>query len=111
VGAGQEVREVLKNMDTMTLWTYSLIAGAGVILIVAVLLIMIIAAANRIDKHALAIWEVGKRIAGNTVSIWMLDKTNAAAGRILQTAQSVDEKAESIDRTVAALAGALGPKG
>jgi hypothetical protein len=102
---------MLKNMDTMTLWTYSLIAGAVVILIVAVLLIMIIAAANRIDKHANAIWEVGKRIAGNTVSIWMLDKTNAVAGQILGTAQAIDAKAESIDKSIATLAGALGPKG
>lgn len=101
---------MLKNMDTMTLWTYSLIAGAVVILIVAVLLIMIIAAANRIDKHANAIWEVGKRIAGNTVSIWMLDKTNTVAGEILGTAQSIDSKAESIDKSITMLAGALGPK-
>ena len=34
---------MLDNMDTMTIWTYSLIAGAVVIVIVAVLLIMLIA--------------------------------------------------------------------
>ena len=51
-------------MDVITLWTYSLIAGAVVILIVAALLIMIIQAAKSIDYHANEIWQAGKRIAG-----------------------------------------------
>jgi len=97
-------------MDTMTLWTYSLIAGAVVILIVAALLIMLIAAANRVDKHASAIWEAGKSIAGNTVSIWMLGVTNRVAGEILEGAKSINARATSIDNTIAALADALGPR-
>ena len=101
---------MLENMDTMTLWTYSLIAGAVVIVIVAVLLIMLIAAANRVDKHAAASWEEGKQIAGNTVSIWMLDKTNNVAGQILAGAQSINARAASIDEKLTALAGALGPR-
>lgn len=101
---------MFSNMDTMTLWTYSLIAGAVVIVIVAVLLIMLIAAARRVDKHAGLIWEAGKKIAGNTVSIWMLNTTNKVAGDILETAQSINSRAESIDRHVGALAGALGEK-
>ena len=99
-----------ENMDTMTLWAYSLIAGAVVILIVAVLLVMLIAAARRVDKHALDIWEAGKQIAGNTVSIWMLNVTNRVAGQILEGAQSIDKRAASIDNTLGALADALGPK-
>ena|SRR5215216_4915197 len=102
--------DLFKNMSTTEIWTYSLIAGAVVILIVAVLLILIIAAARRIDKHANDIWEVGKKIAGNTVSIWMLDKTNGVAGKILATAQSIDARAESIDKSTTALANALAPK-
>ena len=99
---------MLGNMDTMTLWTYSLVAGAVVIVIVAALLVMLIAAARRVDKHAAAIWEAGKHIAGNTVSIWMLGTTNKVAGDILETARSIDKRAESIDNTIAALAGAPG---
>ncbi len=101
---------MFNNLDTMTIWTYSLIAGAVVILIVAVLLIMIIAAANRIDRHASDIWEVGKKIAGNTVSIWMLSKTNAVAADILNTAQAIDRKAASVDDKLSMLANALTPK-
>ncbi len=101
---------MLENMDTMTLWTYSLIAGAVVVLIVAVLLIMLIAAANRVNKHAMHIWDAGKLIAGNTVSIWMLGVTNRVAGEILEGAKSINTRAASIDNNIAALAEALGPR-
>ncbi len=99
------------NLDTTTIWTYSLLAGAVVIVIVAVLLVMLIAAARRVDRHAAAIWEAGKQIAGNTVSIWMLNVTNRVAGQILEGAQSIDARAAAIDEKITALAGALGPKG
>lgn len=101
---------MFENMDTVTIWTYSLIAGAVVIVIVAVLLVMLIAAANRVNNTASKIWDAGKAIAGNTVSIWMLNVTNKVAGQILETAQSINSRAESIDNNIAALAGALGPK-
>jgi hypothetical protein len=59
-------------MDTTILRTYSLIADAAMILIVALLFILIIQAARLINYHANEIREAGKRIAGNTVSIRML---------------------------------------
>jgi hypothetical protein len=79
-----------------------------VILIVAVLLILLITAARRIDKHAAQIWTAGKHIAGNTVSIWMLNTTNKVAGGILETAVSIDKRAAAIDDKLAMLANALG---
>ncbi len=99
---------MLDNMDTTTLWTYSLIAGAVVILIVAALLVMLIAAARRVDKHAADIWQAGKLIAGNTVSIWMLNTTNKVAGDILETAGTINSRAASIDDKISMLANALG---
>ena len=69
-------------MDSITIWTYSLIAGAVVILIVAALLIAIVLTARKIDEHAKDVWQAGKLIAGNTVSIWMLKDTNVVAGEI-----------------------------
>jgi len=74
----------------MTLWIWSLAAGAVVIVVVALLLLAIIATARRIDHHAREIWTVGKDIAGNTVSIWMLNRTNQVARNILATTQSID---------------------
>lgn len=83
-------------MDPMTIWMWSLIAGAVVILIVAVLLIAIIFTARSIDRHALAIWTAGKNIAANTVSIWMLERTNKVAGEILDTAKSIDASLKAV---------------
>lgn len=77
-------------MDPITLWTWSLIAGGIVIIVVACLLIAIIVTARSIDAHALEIWKTGKNIAANTVSIWMLDRTNQVAQKILRAALSID---------------------
>lgn len=92
-------------MDAMTLWKISWAIGAVVVLIVAVLLLIIIAAARSIDKKAGAIWQAGKEIAGNTVSIWMLQKTNVVAGEILATAKAIAGGAGSIEAKITAVAG------
>ncbi len=96
-------------MDSITIWTYSLIAGAVVILIVAALLIAIVVTARKIDYHAKEIWLAGKQIAGNTVSIWMLQDTNAVAGDILTTAQSIAGVAGEINGKLDDLGQALAP--
>lgn len=92
-------------MDAMTLWKISWAIGAVVVVIVAVLLLVIIAAARSIDKHAAAIWLAGKQIAANTVSIWMLEKTNGVASDILTTAKGIAAGAGAIDAKLASLAG------
>jgi len=94
-------------MDSITIWTYSLIAGAVVILIVAALLIAIVLTARKIDDHAKDIWQAGKLIAGNTVSIWMLKDTNVVAGDILKTAQSIAGVAGEINNKLDDLGQAL----
>lgn len=98
-------------MSNITLWTYSLIAGGAVIVIVAVLLLLIIATARKIDYHANQIWETGKRIAANTVTIWMLEKTNIVASQILSTAQSIARVGASIDQKLDTVAAMLTKKG
>ncbi len=92
-------------MDPMTLWKISWAIGALVVVIVAVLLLVIIAAARSIDKRANEIWIAGKQIAANTVSIWMLQKTNAVAGEILTTAKGIAGGAGAIDAKLSSLAG------
>ncbi|MCA1580949.1 MAG: hypothetical protein LC796_06035 [Acidobacteria bacterium] len=92
-------------MDPMTLWKISWAIGALVVVIVAVLLLLIIAAARSIDKRANEIWIAGKQIAANTVSIWMLQKTNAVAGDILTTAKGIAAGAGAIDAKLSDLAG------
>jgi hypothetical protein len=95
-------------MDPMTLWKISWAIGVVVVLIVAVLLLIIIAAAKSIDRRAAEIWTVGKQIAANTVSIWMLQKTNVVAGEILETAKGIAGGAGAIDAKLSALAGGKG---
>ena len=94
-------------MDSITIWTYSLIAATVVILIVAALLIAIVLTARKIDDHAKDIWQAGKLIAGNTVSIWMLKDTNIVAGDILTTAQSIAGVATDINHKLDDLGKAL----
>ena len=88
-------------------WVVALALGAVVIAVVAALLLRIIRAAESIDRYASDIWDAGQQIAGNTASIWMLGQTNAVAGQILETAQSIDAHAAAIDQ---ALNGATQPE-
>ena len=94
-------------MDSITIWTYSLIAATVVILIVAALLIAIVLTARKIDDHARDIWQAGKLIAGNTVSIWMLKDTNIVAADILTTAKSIAGVATDINHKLDDLGQAL----
>lgn len=98
-------------MDTMTLWQISWAIGAVVVLIVAVLLILIVLTARKIDKHAEAIWQAGKEIAANTVSIWMLQKTNGVAAEILDEARQISAATKGIESALSGLAGGGGTGG
>jgi hypothetical protein len=91
-------------MDVIEMWWLSLGIFAIVTMVVAVLLGLIIATARSIDQHAAAIWTVGKQIAGNTVSIWMLDQANALLREMQDEARGIREIAASMDQKLAALA-------
>src|SRR5947209_4571711 len=94
-------------IDVATLWWITLAIAAVVIVVVAALLIGIVVAANRIDRHASAIWLAGKDIARNTIQIWQLQETNAVAEQILATAQGIAAGAGSIDSRLVKLGDAL----
>lgn len=94
-------------VDSQTLWTYSLIAGVAVILVVAVLLILIIVTARNIDRHAKNIWTAGKNIAANTAAIWLLQETNGVAGQILSGAGAIVDATASIDKKLDTVAQSL----
>ncbi len=91
----------IRDRNTTTRWwVLSLTVGAVVIGVVAALLLRIIRAAQSIDGYASDIWDAGQKIAGNTASIWMLGDTNAVAGQIRATAQSIDGHAAAIDNAL-----------
>jgi hypothetical protein len=97
-------------MTMIQLWWLSLAIFAVVVVVVALLLGLIIAAAKSIDEHAAAIWTVGKKIAGNTVSIWMLQETNEELNGINNTVQTIHDVAASIDNRLRGLADILGKR-
>ena len=99
------------DAEVVRLWWLSLGLSGVVVGVVAALLGGIIGAARSIDRHATDVWTVGKQIAGNTVSIWMLGKTNEQVARLLEAAQSIDRTATSMDARLRALADTDGRKG
>lgn len=93
-------------MDLLEMWWLSLGIFAAVVVVVAVLLGLVVAAAKRIDRHAAAIWSVGKQIAGNTVSVWMLDQTNRLLRETRRELRRVEEAAGGLAGTLQEIAGA-----
>lgn len=91
-------------MDIIELWWLGLAIFALVVVVVAVLLGLIIAAAKRIDRHAAAIWVAGKQIAGNTVSIWMLEKTNRQLETLADSSRAMEQSASAMTEALQALA-------
>ncbi len=98
-------------MNVIELWWLYLAIFAVVVVVVAVLLGLIIAEAKRIDHHAAAIWTVGKQIAGNTVSIWMLEKTNEHVSKMGEATRSLEKTAASMDEKLRVLADTAARRG
>ena len=94
------------RMSVTDMWWLSLAIFAAVVLVVAVLLGLIIAAAKSIDRHAGAIWVVGKDIAGNTVSIWMLEQTVGALRRLAESVRRLEQALGGLDARLGGTAGA-----
>ena len=84
-------------MSVLELWWLSLAIAAVVVVILAILLGLIIATAKSIDRHAYAIWVAGKRIAGNTVSVWLLEQIHYDLFGIADALQAMDERVASLD--------------
>lgn len=72
-----------------TIWTITLAVFVTVLVVVAILLTLILTTAKRITGGVSAIWNVGQRIANNTIHIALLKKTNLVAGNILASAVGV----------------------
>jgi len=70
-------------------WITTLVVYGVVLLVVAALLALILREARRIRAGVSEIWNVGQKIANNTIHIALLDTTNHVAGRILASAKGV----------------------
>jgi hypothetical protein len=70
-------------------WVTTLVIYAVVLVVVTALLTLIVREARKIREGVSEIWNVGQKIANNTIHIALLEKTNQIAGRILQSAGGV----------------------
>jgi hypothetical protein len=70
-------------------WLISLAVFVVVLLVVAALLALILSTSKKIHGGVSAIWNVGQRIANNTVHLALLDRTNHLGGQILQAAGGI----------------------
>ena len=77
-------------------WWVSLGLGLVVSGVVSLLLWLIHRGAATIDSRVSRIWDVGPRVANNTVHIPALYKTNEVAGQILATALRIDAGSAAI---------------
>ncbi|MBA2293483.1 MAG: hypothetical protein H0W15_13620 [Gemmatimonadales bacterium] len=71
------------------MWIVTLAIYAVVLVVVAVLLTLVLMTARRIREGVSEIWNVGQKIANNTIHIGLLGRTNIVAGRILGSAVGV----------------------
>jgi len=72
-----------------TMWWTTLGVFAVVLVVVAILLTLILRAARDIKAGVSLIWNVGQRVANNTIQLSLLEKTNAAASQILTSAVGI----------------------
>src|SRR5688572_14153517 len=80
---------MVSDAAVQTIWIWSLVIFAVVLVVVAVLLTLIVRAAHDIRCGVAEIWNVGQKIANNTIHIALLQKTNHVAGAILHSAQGI----------------------
>lgn len=97
-----------------SVWTWSLLVFTVVLVVVAVLLALVLRAAHDITAGVSAIWNVGQRIANNTIHLALLEKTNAGAAAILVSAVGVIQATGAVQAHAADCPGCpacvLGPR-
>ena len=81
----------------LLVWWVSLALGLVVSGVVSLLLWLIHRGAATINGRVSTIWDVGQRVANNTVHIPALYRTNEVAGQILATALRIDAGAAAIE--------------
>lgn len=72
-----------------TVWLVSLGVFLVVLVVVAVLLTLILRTAKSIRGGVAEIWNVGQKVANNTIHISLLDSTNHIVSEILGNAANV----------------------
>jgi hypothetical protein len=77
-------------MSTHALWWMTLGLGLVVALVAVVLLQLFYRQVRRIEDDSLAIWEMGKQVARNTATTWMLHQTTVRLDALTDEAMRHD---------------------
>jgi hypothetical protein len=68
--------------EHITMWWVTLGLGAVVIIAVVVLLSLLVAFVDDIDKRVREIWDTATRLAANTATTWMLQQTTVRTAEL-----------------------------
>ena len=68
--------------DHITMWWVTLGLGVVVIIAVIVLLSLLIALVDDIDKNVREAWDTATRLAANTATTWMLQQTTVRTAEL-----------------------------
>jgi hypothetical protein len=97
----------MPDAELLSRWYVILAIAAALVAVVAILVITIIVIARGIDQAARRCHRAVQKIVGNTLPIWNLDATNAAAWELRVEVRSIRQHAEEI---AAALQAPAGPR-
>lgn len=86
------------DVEVFTLWWISVAVVFVVVVVATGLLTNILVTVRNIDKNVNEIWTVGKRIANNTVQLWLLGRVNGVVGSIRTHAYAINDVAGAIAR-------------
>lgn len=88
--------DAVRAETVQAIWTITLVIYLVVVITVAVLLTLILRAAQEIRAGVSEIWTVGQQVANNTIHIALLDTTVHLAGSILGCAKGVLREAAAL---------------
>lgn len=86
----------VSDTEIFTLWWISVAVMFVVCIVAAGLLQNILVIGRAIGENVHEIWTSGKRVANNTVQLWLLGRVNGLVGQIRESAYRINDKAGSI---------------
>ena len=98
----------MTDADLWAAWRLWLGIGSAIVVIVATLLIVIRLTARKIFADAVRALAAGEAIREKTMSIWALQASNETAADLLDTVQSIENKATKLAEALESHAGTAG---
>lgn len=87
------------SLGSEELWLLAIVIASVALVLIAVLFGLVIAALQRIDRHAARTHTAAKQVAQNTVALWALDQMNRDLVAIRDAARGAQHAGEATGRT------------